>query len=68
MVLDRPFTIRLALRDIERADALVDVLSRDPTIGGMAKVSRSAVLRIAVMMGLDMLEERYGQRNKRKGR
>jgi len=55
-------TVRLTTDDRERADALRDALERDPTIRAVSRadgVSRHAVLRLAVELGLAELERRH---------
>lgn len=55
-------TVRLTAADRERADALRDALDTDPTIRALSRadgVSRHAVLRLAVEVGLAELERRH---------
>jgi len=54
-------TIRVPTGQIERADALTEDLSRDPAITALlgGKVSRSAVLRLALHRGLEELEIKH---------
>ena len=51
--------LRLPVTYLERADQLVELLARDPIISGFGQVTRSTVLRVALGLGLDALEEKY---------
>ena len=54
-------TFRIQKSLLERADALIPRLKDDESIDFMDKdeISRSSVLRMAVNLGLDVLEARY---------
>jgi hypothetical protein len=45
--------------DLQRADALVAKVGSDRDNAGVGKVTRSSVLRLALMRGLDALEKEY---------
>lgn len=47
---------------VARADALVPVLEADPETRVHGRVSRSTVLRLALLRGLASLEVEHGQR------
>ena len=54
------FTVRMPAELIERLEALVPVLARDVRITTLTgQVSRSTVLRIAVLRGVESLESEY---------
>lgn len=57
---DRQLMLRLPEDLLERADALVEPMSREPEMR-LFRMSRSAVMRIALQRGLEVLEERYGE-------
>lgn len=48
----------------QRADALIEAISNDPKTEGFGKVTRSTVLRLAVIEGLKVLEKRYNKSTK----
>lgn len=50
---------------IERAEALIRRIASDPELNpdGGGSVSRSYVLRTALRLGLDVLEEKYSKKN-----
>ena len=62
--LDKPKTVRLPLEVLDRLDALAERMSAVPTLAALAggRLSDSAVLRIAVIRGLDLLEAEYPAR------
>lgn len=51
-------TLRLPKSLVDRADALIPKLEQDPGMQIMGRVSRSIVLRLAVLRGLEELEKR----------
>jgi hypothetical protein len=55
-------TLRLPQSLVDRADALIDELAQDEEALLLGRVSRSIVLRLAVLRGLEQLE---GQVNKK---
>ena len=50
-------TIMLDAEMLERADALVDTVARIPTVAIGGRVTRSTVIRLALLRGLDVLEQ-----------
>lgn len=58
---DKATSVRLPEEVLERLDALAARLAEDPTIRALAggTLSRSAVLRIAVTRGLEVLEAEH---------
>jgi len=52
-------TLRLPGEDVDRAEALIDALSRDPRLRP-ARIGRSYVLRLALDLGLGVLEHEPG--------
>lgn len=58
----RHVPMRLDPDIVARADALVPILAADPVLSSVGQVTRAAVLRMALRLGLDALEERHGRR------
>jgi len=54
-------TLRLPKNLLERADALVPVLRDSEELFALGRLSRSIVLRLAVLKGLEALEAQHGQ-------
>jgi hypothetical protein len=52
-------SIRLPAAVLDRADVLVAILNRKPSLTALGPVTRSAVLRLAMIEGLDVLERRH---------
>lgn len=44
---------------LKRADGLRSKVSRDPSVNPLGQVTRSTVLKLALMRGLDELEKQY---------
>jgi hypothetical protein len=59
-------TLRLPTDLLDRAEALVPRLEADPELATFGRVSRAAVLRLAFLRGLAILEEQYPEGPKRK--
>jgi len=59
---ETPVTIRMPADLLAQADELVDALKADPTLAAVTggRMSRSAVLRLAVVRGLEALKAQYG--------
>jgi len=55
---DKQLVMRVPEDFLERADALIPTLAEEPGMR-MFRVSRSAVLRMAIERGLNQMEERY---------
>lgn len=53
--------LRLAPDLIERADRLIETIGKDPTLSTVGEITRSTVLKLAIMEGLAVLEQRYEQ-------
>jgi hypothetical protein len=53
-------TLRLPQALLDRADQLIDRLSRDEEAVLLGRVSRSIVLRLALLRGLEQLEGQHG--------
>ncbi len=57
---EHPVTLRLPEKLLEGIEELLPLVAQDLEIAAMGRVSRSQVLRIAVLQGLNVLRERYG--------
>ena len=55
-------TLRLPRSLVDRADALIDQLAEDEEALLLGRVSRSIVLRLAVLRGLESLEAQVASR------
>jgi hypothetical protein len=64
---DSQFVLRLPADMIARVEALVPKLGAAPSLGAF-RVSRSAILRMALVRGLDELEREYSRKSPRKRR
>lgn len=56
---DKQITFRLPAELILRAEALVSAVRADPERGAFGRVSKAAVLRLAIVKGLAVLEAEY---------
>ncbi len=56
---DETVNVRLPTELLERAEALVAELEKDPQLRVTGRVSRSTVLRLAVWKGIEALETAY---------
>jgi hypothetical protein len=62
---EQPTHLRLP-RDVHaRAEALVPQLAEDPELRALGRMSKAAVLRLAVLHGLEVLEQRAQRRSKK---
>jgi len=62
---DAATQLRLPSDALARAEALIPALAKDPMLRAAGRgVSRSVVLRLAVLRGLDSLEAEYGPATK----
>lgn len=52
-------SVWLSGEDLRRADALVRKVAKNPVIASTGRVNRSAVLRLALTRGLEVLEKEY---------
>ena len=59
--------LRLPPDLVERADRLVPLVAADPKVAAVGRVTRSAVLRTALVKGLESMEWQYAPK-KAKGR
>ncbi len=57
--LDRVVNLRLTQEALDRIDALIPQIERDPAYEAFSPLSRGAALRLALHAGLQLLEERY---------
>jgi hypothetical protein len=65
---EQPIHLRLP-RDVHaRAAALVEGLAEDPELRALGRMSKTAVLRLAVVHGLDVLEQRARDKAKAKAK
>ena len=62
---DAQMVVRISTGLLERADKLAEVLRGRPEFG-QVRISRGAVLRMAIAEGLDALEARYATKLKKK--
>jgi len=64
---DTLLSMRLPADLVARLDALAEALQQDDRLRAVSggKVSRSAALRLAMVEGIDVLEEKYNQGAKR---
>jgi hypothetical protein len=64
---EQPTHLRLP-RDVHaRAAALVQGLAEDPELRALGRMSKTAVLRLAVLHGLEVLEQRVRRHTAQKG-
>lgn len=52
-------SIRLPKDVLKRAESLTRRVSKDSSVAALGKVTRSTVLKLAVMRGLEVLEAEY---------
>lgn len=57
----RPLQLRLPDDIMKRIDALTDILAKDPNFKAMGTMTRSTALRLAILRGLDVLEQERGK-------
>ena len=53
-------TLRVTPDVSRRADALLRKLAKDPAVHGLTRITRAAVLKRALLRGLEALESEYG--------
>ena len=63
---DPPITVRVPVEWLERATALATMLANDRKVREFARPTRSMVARMALMRGIEVLEEEYTSKRKRK--
>jgi hypothetical protein len=61
-------TLRLPKSLVDRADSLIDELAEDEEALLLGRVSRSIVLRLAVLRGLESLEGQVASRAESRGK
>lgn len=59
-----PIQIRIPEDLLGRADALQVAIAKDPALRAMGRITRTAVLRLAILHGLEVLEQQYSQTSK----
>jgi hypothetical protein len=63
---EKPTQLRLPREVLARAEALVPILAENPELRALGRLSKTAVLRLAVLHGLEVLEQRYRGKAKSK--
>lgn len=56
---ESPVVLRLPSELVSRAEFLRPMIEKDPELRAWGRVSRSAVLRLAILKGLEALETQY---------
>jgi hypothetical protein len=51
--------LRIPTEALKRADALIPKVARDSTVAALGEITRSTILKLAVMRGLDALEKEH---------
>jgi anti-sigma factor RsiW len=64
--LEEPAHLRLPREVHTRAEALAQLLAEDPELRALGRMSKTAVLRLAVLHGLEVLEQRARDKAKTK--
>jgi hypothetical protein len=65
---EKPTQLRLPRDLLRRAEALVPVLAEDPELRALGRMTKTAVLRLALVHGLEALEQRYRRSSGAKGK
>lgn len=65
--LEKPTQLRLPREALERADTLISLLAKHPEFRALGRLSKATVLRLAVLHGLEVLEQRVQQPAPQKG-
>jgi hypothetical protein len=52
-------SVRVSPEMLKRADRLIPKVSRDPAVTTIGRVTRSTVVKLALMRGFDALEQEY---------
>jgi hypothetical protein len=60
--------LRLPPELVRWADRLLPLMTRDPRVTAVGRVTRSSVLRMALVQGLECLERQYGPKQSKGGR
>jgi hypothetical protein len=66
--LEEPAHLRLPQEVHRRAEALAQILAEDPELRALGRMSKTAVLRLAVVHGLEVLEQRARDKAKAKAK
>ena len=66
--LEEQIVLRLPDGTAERAERLAPAITDDPQYFAYGKIKKSMVLRLAVLEGLAVLEERYSSKRKKRSR
>jgi len=61
---DSSVMLRLPSDLLDRARRLVPLISDDPTASAFGRVTRAAVLRLAIIRGLAVLEDEFVERKR----
>jgi hypothetical protein len=56
--LEKPTQLRLPRDALERAETLIPLLAQHPEFRALGRLSKATVLRLAVLHGLEVLEQR----------
>lgn len=59
MVQDEQITFRLSADMKQRIDALIPEIEKDPELAVLGTITRSKVVRLAILRGLGALEEQH---------
>ena len=59
-MMESQISLRLPKSLLERLEALVPHLEGDPSMGAWGKPTRSVMIRMAIMKGIEALEDQYG--------
>jgi len=63
--MDELMVVRVPQETVKRADDLVPCFMNDEHYNGIAKISRSMILRLALLEGLKTFEKRYYSKAKK---
>jgi hypothetical protein len=66
--LEEPAHLRLPREVHRRAEALAQLLAEDPELRALGRMSKTAVLRLAVVHGLEVMEQRARDKAKAKAK
>jgi hypothetical protein len=65
--LEKPTQLRLPRDALERAETLIPMLATHPEFRALGRLSKATVLRLAVLHGLEVLEQRVQRNAAQKG-
>jgi hypothetical protein len=66
--LEKPTQLRLPREALERAETLIPRLAEHPEFRALGRLSKATVLRLAVLHGLEVLEQRVQRKTANKGK